>query len=288
MTIKLWAGSEESLKSMADIDARIELKMSSGATLPESSPLLQITDNGVGIISVSGPISTNHSPWHAFFGGTSYEAISGALVDAAMNPDVKQVILDINSGGGAVNGVADASSLIQKIDTQVKPVVSYSGSNALSAAYWLASSARKVYASKIATIGSIGVITTHMEDSKAMIEAGITATVIRAGKYKALASPHEPLTAEARAQIQDTLDAAYTVFAEHVSTARGMTYAAFDKKAGQGRTFFGVQAVDAGLADEITAFDGALSKVSKINIDKTKLRAENPLQIEGVEPMTVA
>ena len=53
---------------------------------------------------------------------------------------------------------------------------------------------------------------------------GIAVTVIRAGKYKALADPNEPLSKAAEAQIQAMVDAAYGVFVDHVSAMRGRTY----------------------------------------------------------------
>lgn len=279
----MWAGTEDSLKAYFDVEAKIEAK---GESLPsEPAPSLLEVHNGVGVIAIAGPLVNSDSPWNAMFGLTSYQAISNALVSAAKNPDVKSIMLDINSPGGSVAGLAEVSDLIKTVSNRVKPVEAYASGGALSAAYWLASSADKVYASKTSMTGSIGVITTHAEDSTAMKAAGVNFTVIRAGKYKALASPHEPLSDAARAQIQDSLDAAYAVFSEHVAEARGMSHATFENTAGQGRVFFGAAAQTVGLIDGVMGFSEALGTIGSRSLDKSKMSAENQLKIQGVSTM---
>jgi hypothetical protein len=113
-----------------------------------------------------------------------------------------------------------------------------------------------------------------MEQSKMMAEISITATVIRAGKYKALANSNEPLSDAAREQIQTGLDAVYEVFVQHCADARGKTYAQFDSKAAQGREFYGQQAVDVGLVDGITTFDALVSQLQE-EVDKSSNLSHN-------------
>ena len=144
-----------------------------------------------------------------------------------------------------------------------------------SAAYWLGSSAETVSLSSTAIIGSIGVITTHVEYSKALKEAGVGATVIRAGEFKALASSVEPLSDKARAQIEAHLTATYDVFIEHVAQARGDTVASADKRYGQGREFLGQSAVEAGIADSVSSFEKRLAEIEASLIDTTAKRAHN-------------
>ncbi|MBK9580342.1 MAG: S49 family peptidase, partial [Fibrobacteres bacterium] len=93
-----------------------------------------------------------------------------------------------------------------------------------SAAYWLGCSAGRVYSGKAALVGSIGVKATFKEYSKANEMEGVTVTVIRAGKYKALADSNEPLTKAGEAQIQAMADASYEVSVDHVAEMRGRTY----------------------------------------------------------------
>jgi ClpP class serine protease len=114
----------------------------------------------------------------------------------------------------------------------------------------------------MSVVGSIGVIAVHQEFSKQLAAAGVTVKVLRAGKYKALATPVEPLSSAAEAQMQARLDAVYQVFVEHVAESRGVTFAQADKMA-QGREFFGREALDAGLVDGITTLGAVIGGLQK-------------------------
>jgi ClpP class serine protease len=141
-----------------------------------------------------------------------------------------------------------------------------------SAAYWLACSAGRVYSSKAALVGSIGVKATFKEYSKQNEMDGVKVTVIRAGKFKALADPNEPLSKAAEAQIQALADASYGVFVDHVAAMRGRSYEYTDKTMGDGQEFIGQAAVDVGLTDGITTYDavvGGLKKKILASLTKT-------------------
>ncbi len=283
-TNDLWAGTDDSLMLFAEAQAKVEARMGLGGDVPAGHSLLHVQD-GIGVVSVRGLISNVDSPYNTMFGLTSYPAISEALIQAASNPDIKSIVLDVDTPGGAVAGVVDASELISTINKQVKPVDAYVSNSALSAGYWLASAARKIYASKTASVGSIGVIMTHVERSAQLKEDGINVTVLRAGKYKALASGVEPLTSEARAQIQETLDAAYAVFAQHVVKARGMTMPVFEATAGQGRVFLGAKGLDVGLVDGVKSFTEVFNDAVKTKTSNGSYRAESTQNLEGEDPM---
>lgn len=287
---EVWAGSEHSLELARDVHAKVVSK----ALVPveksdeDDVPYNFSLQGAVGVIGIKGPLVNSDSPWVRFFGATSYNDIRKALMYAAGNAEAKAIVLDISSGGGAVSGVSDTSSLISLIDSKVKPVYSITDAAMASAAYWLGSSARKVYNSNLALMGSIGVIATHMEYSKALKEDGVGVTVVRAGKYKALVNSVEPLTDQAKQQIQDQLDATYRVFVEHVAAARGVSYQVADQKMGQGREFIGADAVDAGLSDGVKTFDSLLSEINaKLDTKSSSLDNSNHPQ-RGVFPMRKA
>jgi signal peptide peptidase SppA len=266
----LWAGTEQSLLVAMDAHERMLAGAfttnASGSGKSEDQPYLLKIQGDVGVIDIKGPLVNRDSWMNKYFGITSYADISRALVYAAEESSIKGILLDIDSGGGAVNGVADAGNLISTVN-KLKPVWAFSGGGMASAAYWLGASARKVYSSNTSLLGSIGVITTHMEYSKALKEAGVGVTVMRAGKYKALANPMEPLSEKALEQIQAQLDAAYQVFIEHVAQARGVTVQVADQKMGQGREFFGDAALAAGLTDGIDSFDKVFGKFAAKVLD---------------------
>lgn len=258
----IWAGTEAALETALAAEAVSIEKAKAGSLegMPDAPSLLQQVGN-VGVISIKGPLINVDSPLAAMFGFSTYPDIRRALVAAAKEPSITQVLLDVESGGGAVLGVDETAKLITKINDKVKPVTAFAGGIMASAAYWLGSSAGNIFATNLSMVGSIGVIATHMERSKMLEEAGIKVTVIRAGKFKALASPVEPLTAEARAQIQNQIDAVYEVFVQHVAEARGVSFEKADKQMAQGREFMGAEAKKAGLVDAITTFDAVLAKL---------------------------
>lgn len=288
---QVWAGSEASLKASLTAEEAAVQQMAAGLAPQKSgeeeAPRLLTTDGGLAVVAIKGPLNNEEGFWNELFGMTGYPEIRDALLAAAGDASTKVIVLDIDSGGGAVSGVSDVAQLIRTVNDHIKPVIAYTDGTMASAAYWLGSSAGEVHAGRTAMVGSIGVIATHMERSAALKEAGIGVTVVRAGKYKALANSVEPLTKEGRAQIQQAVDASYQVFVEHVAAMRGVSYAVADEKMAQGQEFIGEQAVSAGLIDSVTSFDAVISQVKAKFIDASNISIENrgkspkPLQKQG-------
>lgn len=264
----LWAGTEASfsdyIKAMAGADA---YALQPSSEEPNSTPYLLEVQGNIGVVSIRGPLTNKDAWYNEYIGVTSYNAIREALIHAAQDPAVEQILLEIDSGGGAVAGVADTANLIRMVNDQFKPVIAFTDGTMASAAYWMGSSAGKVYASKTAMVGSIGVIATHMEQSKALKDAGIGVTVIRSGKFKALVNGVEPLTAAAEAQLQAHLDEVYKVFVQHIAEMRNVSYDLADSQMAQGREFMGASAVGAGLVEGVTSYDNLFNTLSKEFID---------------------
>ena len=275
---RVWAGSEANLKAVAEAEDAITRRMAAGATADddeEDSPRLLSVDDGVATVAIKGRLVNSVSCWNSLFGLTGYAEIRDALVAAAEDPDVKHILLDIDSGGGAVSGCDDTAKLIRTINDRVKPVTAFTDGAMFSAAYWLGCAAGEVYAGKSAGVGSIGVISTHAEYSEMHKKSGVGVTVVRAGKYKALANSNEPLTAEGRAQIQAAVDSVYGIFVEHVSTMRGRSYEYADKQMADGKEFFGQAAADVGLVDRIATFDEVVSGIREKSVAKSDPFYEN-------------
>ena len=278
---KVWAGTEASLHAALDAEEARATRMAAGERLGdkdrETSRLLAIDDAGVATISIKGPLTNDgDAVWNEWMGMTGYPEIRDAMISAATDTSVQHIVLDIDSGGGAVSGVDDTAKLIRLVHDNVKPVTAFTDGSMYSAAYWLGSSAGEVYASKAAGMGSIGVIATHMERSEMLKEAGIGVTVVRAGKYKALANGVEKLTEEGKAQIQAGVDAAYKIFVGHVAEMRGKSYEFADSVMAQGREFYGQAGADAGLVDGIKSFDQVMSDVKRNFVDPSIKTAYTP------------
>jgi signal peptide peptidase SppA len=275
MTFKLlasgdaWAGSGADADLVAAIQASdaFQSAVAESRTKKDASPQPSLFENhgGVGVINVAGPLLNVVVPDYIaeMFGVTTYDRIQRSLLAAAEDKSVTSVLLNTDTGGGAVSGVAQTAKLIEYVDQQVKPVVSYAGDAMLSAGYWLGGSSRTVIASPTALTGSVGVIQVLMDATQQMESLGLKPTVMRSGEFKALGHPMEVLTEKAKQDAQGQLDAMYKVFVSHVADKRQVSYDIADKVMGQGRVFVGEDAVAAGLVDKVMHLSDLLAMKDK-------------------------
>jgi signal peptide peptidase SppA len=190
--------------------------------------------------------------------GTSTEILSAQIEAAIADPAVTSIVLDIDSPGGGVFGVEEVADTIRAARAQ-KPIIAVSNALAASAAYWIASAASEVVVTPSGLVGSIGVYSMHEDHSKELAEAGIDVTLIRAGKFKAEDNPFGPLTDDARAAIQERVDAYYALFTRDVAKGRGASIDAVRNGFGEGRVVGAKEAVDLGLADRVATMDVVLA-----------------------------
>jgi len=264
-SFEMWLGSEASFKQAqsALVQANLNPKMDSGEDFnPSDYGLLTVSD-GVGVVNIQGSMVTNAPLWASYFGVIGYNTIKDTLTYAAQDPDIKSILLNIDSGGGSASGVDSVAALINKISTDYKPVTSFSEGTMCSAAFWIGAAADNLYATRLATVGSIGVIAVSMEYTGAMEKDGVTATVFRAGKYKALGTPYEKMDEKAAAEIQSKLDVLYDEFISNIATERGLPTSTAKTSWGEGRTFLGFQGEAIGLVDAITTFEDLTTSLKK-------------------------
>ena len=148
-----------------------------------------------------------------------------------------------------------------------------------SAAYWMASGARRIAAPATAQVGSIGVISMHREFSKALEGAGVRYTILAAGHYKAAGNAVEPLSDEMRAYLQEGIDAVYELFLSAVEQGRGVsrekTLAMAD-----GKIFIAGEALKAGLIDRIL-FPRRIHQTDQTGVDHESRRTQGPASRAG-------
>ena len=223
---------------------------------PDFPPLYERMGD-VGVIKIEGSLVPGEAGWMRYFGITGYADIKAAVLEGLADKGAKSLMIFSNSGGGSVAGVEDAESFIAQV-AQHKPTSAYSEFSA-SAAYWLTSAAGHITTSPTGVNGSLGVIRVVTEYSKAFEKDGITKTVMRAGRYKALGNPFEPLSEDGKAEIQSKLDDLYQIFIDVVARNRGTTAIIADQVMGQGREFLGKRGLEAGLVDSIGDFESGLA-----------------------------
>ena len=216
--------------------------------------------DGVGIIPIVGSL-VNRGAWiGASSGLVSYEGVSALLRDAAADPEIRAVVLDIDSPGGEATGMFTLAEQIRQLSAN-KPVIAFVNDMAASAAYGIASAATEIVVSPTSMVGSIGVVLTHLDRSAEMDQRGIKPTLIYAGAHKVDGNPYGPLPAAVEADLQAEVSKIYDQFVGLVARGRPAMSRA-DIRATEARTFIGQDAIDRGLADRMASLDEVLASLS--------------------------
>lgn len=187
---------------------------------------------------------------------TGYIYIARALERGLADPMVRGIALIVDSYGGEVAGCFELVDKIFAART-VKPIRAFAHEHAFSAGYAVASAASHIAMSRTGGVGSIGVVTSHVDVSSAMNQMGVKVTFIFAGKHKVDGNAYEPLPKDVQARIQTRIDALYGVFVASVARNRDMSDA--DVRATEALDFTAAEAVDNGLADSIAPLDDAVA-----------------------------
>jgi capsid assembly protease len=223
------------------------------------------------VIPVEGPVFRYANLMTELSGATSIEMLAADFSTALRSPDVQSILLHIDSPGGQANGTGEFADMIYAARGQ-KPVWAYVSNDGASAAYWIASAAEKVITAPSAMLGSIGVAAVLPDPKR------------KDGKEIEFVSSQSPRkrpnvsTDEGRAQIQATVDALADVFVAGVARNRNRTVDEVLDGFGGGDVFVGQAAVDAGLADEVGSYEGALAE---LNAPKEEPAADlAPVQIK--------
>lgn len=227
----------------------------------EFSYMMSKADN-LAVVNVSGSLVSKNRPYNRYMGLVSYDEIRNAVF-TAIESDVDAIVLNMDTPGGQATGIAELSDFLAEVNTGVKPIYTYTGTIMASGGYWLGSVGQEIYASRLATVGSIGVVTVHASYKEMLQKEGIDVTVLRAGEFKALGSPYEKLDEKARAQIEAQMNSIYDVFLGTVAENRGTSVEALKSTAAEGRVFIGADAAKVGLVDKITSFDSAMAEISR-------------------------
>ncbi|MCC7483306.1 MAG: S49 family peptidase, partial [Hyphomicrobiales bacterium] len=207
--------------------------------------------DGIAVIEISG-VLIHRGGWIGQSSGqTSYEGIAAQIDAAASDPSVRGLALEIDSFGGEVAGVFDLADRIRAIRGS-KPVWAFVAEHAFSAGYALASQADRILLPRTGAVGSIGVIVMHADMSGQLDQEGLRVTLIHSGRHKVDGNPYEPLPANVRDDIQREIDVLRFLFAETAAAGRAGRLSQEAALATEAATFRGVDAVAAGLADEVT------------------------------------
>ena len=219
-------------------------------------------DGNIAVIPVDGTLVHKFGYLDPVSGMTGYDGIARKIRAARADAEVKAIWLDVDSPGGEVAGCfALAYEIAKGAGSEGgKPIWAYVNEQSCSAAYALSCVCDRVYGPEDAVAGSIGSYVMHVDFTKALDEAGLTVTMIRAGARKARSGPYEVLDDPARDKLQLWVDDTRERFAQLVAMGRRLTVDAV--MATEADWFGGAEAAELGLMDGVMGEQEAWDRLS--------------------------
>jgi signal peptide peptidase SppA len=179
--------------------------------------------------------------------------------------DVGAVVLDIDSPGGAVDGIPELAAEIRAM-RDTKPIVAMSNTSAFSAAYWLGAQASEFFASPSASVGSIGVLSVHEDHSERFAQEGVKPTIITSAEFKAEGNRASPLSDDARANMQSEVNAFHEMFVQDIVAGRMFAPDVIEADFGKGRTVMAKDAVGIGMIDGVGTFEDVIARAADMAV----------------------
>src|SRR4029450_8626136 len=164
------------------------------------------------VVALSGGTSSTGGGGAVFGARVAIVELEGTSVDVddllremrahRDNPQIKAVVLRINSPGGVVGPTQELHAAVLRLRESGKPVVASLGAVAASGGYYVAVAADKIYANPGTLTGSIGVIMRLANVDGVLKKVGVEFVVVKAGRLKDLGNLARSMTPEERRVLQ--------------------------------------------------------------------------------------
>lgn len=230
----------------------------------------------IAILPVHGVLEARPTMVGRFLGMSAYESLGYQFDMLMADESVRGVILDVMSPGGMVYGCQELANKIYNA-RGTKPIVAVANPMAASGAYWLAAAADRVVMTPSADVGSVGAIWEHVDFSQKDQQEGVKVTVIRSAisPHKAESNSMEPLTDEARQNLQAKADEIGEKFVADLAKFRGYPVDHVKENFGKGRTLGSKQAMAAGMVDRIDTLQNVAMKMAAGRVRISSVRAQD-------------
>ena len=234
---------------------------------------MSVLDNGTAVVPVMGVLGD----W------MPYSYITGMVEKAVQMDSVNEIILSINSPGGAVAGLFDSCRFIEKASKK-KKCIAYVTGMACSAAYAIATACDEIYMMEDAEVGSCGCYAHAVEYSDAYFEKeGFLHRV-----FRSKCSPKKNcsvITDEAEAEaFQAEIDALGEKYLRYVAKRRKCAYSDALENFGKGGVLMGEKAIAAGMVDGIKTLEELGIEEADTGSTKTnKVATEDGTEINATE-----
>lgn len=214
--------------------------------------------DGILTIPVKGSL-INNFPFTFFGMVTGYEYVQKAVERGMVDPEVEGIMFHVASPGGMVSGNFDLVDYIASRRGE-KPMVAAAADHAYSAAYNIAAAADTIYVDRVGGVGSVGVVTMHIDMSEMLKKIGLDVKFVHAGKHKVDGNPYQPLPDDVKKRMQSRIDGLYAIFVSTVASNRNMQEQAVRDT--EALTYMGEEGVEIGFADAVMSFSDAMDAFS--------------------------
>jgi len=262
-----WAIRSQELQTILDVvqnraDTDLEAVASRVGRPLDNAEGNSVTMRGsTAILAIEGPLFRYANLFTALSGASSVEMLSQDLQAAIDSRAVRQILLNVNSPGGQVDGINELADMIRAAN-DTKPVIAYVDGLSASAGYWLASAASRIVVNESAFLGSIGVVAALTDNREAQQRQGVK-------RYEIVSSQSprkrpDPGTEQGRAQILEQVDALAQLFIDRVASFRNVTTATVLERFGQGGVLPARAAIEAGMADALGSFEPLIADLNAV------------------------
>ncbi len=153
----------------------------------------------VGVLELNGEISTSSGYGYI----SSYDLIA-LLRSADERPDIRSLVLIVNSPGGSAVASNEIYTYLKKMN---KPIVIYMADIATSGGYYISLGGDYIYANPSTVTGSIGARMGSIFDlSRLLNNSGVNTTIVKSGEMKDIGDLYRPVTEEEKAVLQSMID----------------------------------------------------------------------------------
>jgi len=268
MTSAPWMITPEALKMILEIMethlsgalTREDIQARMGAIELSGDAPRSRNQNGLGILSLSGPIFPKANLMTEMSGATSIEQFRSDFRGMLADDNVHSILLDVDSPGGYSEQIPEMAEEIHDARGK-KPIYAIANAAANSAAYYIASQADKMFATPSGQLGSIGTYLVHTDATAKEEKEGVKNTVVSAGRFKAVGI--QPLTSEGQQYLQGHVDDINNDFINDVARGRGVQSDVVRRNYGEGGIVTPRQALASGMIDGIATFDEVVQSMTQ-------------------------
>jgi protease-4 len=195
------------------------------------------------------------------------EKITHYIEEANNDEKIKAILIEVDSSGGLP---VAGEEIARALKNSAKPSVVVIRQSGLSSAYWAASGANRIFASRNSDIGSIGVTASYLESVDKNKKDGYQYVQLSVGKYKDTGNPDKALTDDEKTLIMRDIKIVHQNFIADVAKYRNISEDDVQKIA-DGSSVLGDKAKELKLIDEIGGLSDAKNYIEKMINEKPEI-----------------